>query len=119
MASGDRFDVIVVGAGPAGLSAARTAARLGFSTLVLEQRATPAELAHPCSAVIAPVPGLIAGQEEDGDLHFPGLGLVIPVRSSAVVRRSSDTSALGAMSFRCRSHRAATFRWRPWINAVC
>src|SRR3954468_22564302 len=37
----DKFDVIIVGAGPAGISAAITAAKAGLNTVVLERGAYP------------------------------------------------------------------------------
>ena len=48
------FDLLIVGAGPAGLSAARTAARLGFRTLVVDRlaaRYSPAGILARMAAV--------------------------------------------------------------------
>jgi flavin-dependent dehydrogenase len=75
------YDVIVVGAGPAGLSAARTAARLGFTTLVLERLGAAGELSHPCSSIIAPVPRTLLGHlggRPTGELYFRKIDLAIP-----------------------------------------
>ncbi len=72
------FDVIVIGGGPAGLSAAHTAASLGLETLLLEKLSRAGELGHPCGAVIAPLPGFITGQRKEDGLHFPELDLLIP-----------------------------------------
>jgi flavin-dependent dehydrogenase len=68
----------VIGAGPAGLSAARTAAGLGLKTLVLERMDRAGELDHPCGAAIAPVPGVISGWQGNGGVQFPTLHLTIP-----------------------------------------
>ncbi len=49
MSQDPQYNVAIVGAGPAGLSAARTVARLGFSVVVFEQLAQPGELQHPAA----------------------------------------------------------------------
>ena len=42
-------DVVIVGAGPAGLSAAATLARLGHSVLVVDREATPGGVPRHCT----------------------------------------------------------------------
>ncbi len=74
------YDIIVVGAGPAGLAAARTAARLGFRTVVIERAGGPGELSHPCTSVVAPLAGVFSGRRALGGLFFPRLDLLIPER---------------------------------------
>jgi flavin-dependent dehydrogenase len=73
-----QYDVAIVGAGPAGLSAARTVARLGFSAILFEQLAQPGDLQHPCSALITPVPGFIGARRLLDGLFLPSLDLLIP-----------------------------------------
>lgn len=78
MSNRNEFDVIIIGAGPAGLSAARTASRSGCKTLLLEELAQAGDLRHPCSGVIAPLPGFVRGQRRQDGLHFPEIDLNIP-----------------------------------------
>lgn len=78
MTGNQRYDVIIIGAGPAGLSAARTAARLGLNTLELEQLGRAGELGHPCGGAVAPVPGFASSWRDADGLHFPELDLLIP-----------------------------------------
>jgi flavin-dependent dehydrogenase len=73
-----QYDVVIVGAGPAGLSAARTVARLGFKALVLERMPRAGELRHPCSGVITPVPGFVSGRRLFDGLFLPSIDLLIP-----------------------------------------
>jgi digeranylgeranylglycerophospholipid reductase len=72
------YDLIVIGAGPAGLSAARTAARLGLDVLLLESLSQAGDLGHPCGAAIAPHRGFVSGRRQGEDLVFPELDLTIP-----------------------------------------
>jgi flavin-dependent dehydrogenase len=72
-------DVVIVGAGPAGLGAARTLARLGFSTVVLERRHESELTANRCAMTISPIAGLISGMwRSEGSLYFPVLDVEVP-----------------------------------------
>lgn len=78
MSNRNGFDVIIIGAGPAGLSAARTAARSGCKTLLFEQLAQAGDLGHPCGGAIAPLPGFVDGRRRQDGLYFPEIDLGIP-----------------------------------------
>jgi flavin-dependent dehydrogenase len=72
------YDFIVVGAGPAGLSAARTLARLGFRTLILERYPDHQSPEQAGCALVAPIPGFVSAlRRDDGSYYFPALDLCI------------------------------------------
>lgn len=72
------YDLLVIGAGPAGLAAARRAARSGYKTLVMEKLPRPGMLAHPCSGVMAPLPGIVRAEQTQNGLRYPEVDLEIP-----------------------------------------
>lgn len=75
----EQYDLIIIGGGPAGLCAARAAAREGGKTLLLGKLSAAGELGHPCSGVIAPVPGFVRGRRTGAGLRFEELDPEIPV----------------------------------------
>ena len=84
----DQFDVVIIGAGPAGASAALAARRLGASVLLLDRAAFPRDKA--CGDGIAPhaldvLRGLGVTGVEEGYAPVPALHLVGP-GGAAVVR---------------------------------
>ncbi|RMF94248.1 MAG: FAD-binding protein [Candidatus Schekmanbacteria bacterium] len=48
-----KYDLIVVGAGPAGAMAAKTAAEIGLNTLLLERKKDPSKLTRGCASMFA------------------------------------------------------------------
>jgi digeranylgeranylglycerophospholipid reductase len=106
----ERFDVVVVGSGPAGATAARFAARGGAQTLLVDQRPelghpvqcgeflpTPAELADlfPCPAVIqeayhVPAETILSETREMVCVSPRGRRFRLPLSGYVVSRRSYD-----------------------------
>ncbi|MEV0569195.1 geranylgeranyl reductase family protein [Dactylosporangium sp. NPDC050588] len=85
----DDFDVVVVGAGPAGAAAALAARRAGASVLLLDKAGFPRD--KPCGDGVAPhaldvLAGLGVTGVEDGFAPVPSLRLVGPA-GGAVARR--------------------------------
>lgn len=84
MSHNRQYDIVIVGAGPAGLSAARTMARLGFEIMVIERLPTPGANRHggtgayPRSSILTPVPGFVSGRRLFNGLFLPALDLLIP-----------------------------------------
>jgi flavin-dependent dehydrogenase len=52
-----RYDVVIVGAGPAGLMAAQTAAKQGLDVLLIEQKTKVASIGRTCVAGLVTEPG--------------------------------------------------------------
>lgn len=70
--------IVIIGGGPAGLAAARSAAEAGGDVILLEKLARPGKLGHPCSGAISPVPGFVRGERRADGLRFPALDLHLP-----------------------------------------
>jgi len=78
------FDVAVVGAGPGGLMAARTAARQGLSVALLERNDAIAPVKRGCAMVLLTLNEPYFGEEkiyldrEKGELTFRSYGFSVP-----------------------------------------
>ena len=74
----DNYDVVVIGAGPAGLAAAAIAAEAGLSTLLLDENAGPGGQVW---RAIASTP--VTERDYLGADYWAGAALVDAVRSSS------------------------------------
>ena len=74
----DSCDVVVVGAGPAGLGAAIWCARSGLDVLVCERLPNRKRSHHPDGGVLVSLPGLTSIQVKGRYLQFPQLGVRLP-----------------------------------------
>ncbi|MDX9720185.1 MAG: NAD(P)/FAD-dependent oxidoreductase [Myxococcota bacterium] len=87
------YDLIVVGAGPAGLGAAMRARRLGLSVLVLERLPSPRRAHHPDGGLVFSAPDISPMLERPDGLHLQRFDLTIP---TALIRdRFSDFVFMG------------------------
>jgi NADPH-dependent 2,4-dienoyl-CoA reductase/sulfur reductase-like enzyme len=82
----DAYDVVVIGAGPAGLAATATAAEAGLSTLLLDENAGPGGQVW---RAIASTP--VTDRDRLGTDYWAGADLVQTVRSSAaeIIQRAT------------------------------
>jgi flavin-dependent dehydrogenase len=65
-----KYDLIIIGAGPGGLMAARTAARDGLKTLVVEKKKKPTRVRRLCSAHIKVSPTGFNSAKEPTDVRI-------------------------------------------------
>jgi NADPH-dependent 2,4-dienoyl-CoA reductase/sulfur reductase-like enzyme len=79
MATDDGYDVVVIGAGPAGMSAAATTARHGLSTALIDEQ--PA-LGGQIYRAVASTP--VVARQVLGDDYWRGLSLVESARHAAI-----------------------------------
>lgn len=76
------YDVIIVGAGPAGLTAAKIAAENGLSVALLERKSSVEEILRMCGMMVVSLSGQYMGErvvlnEEAGLLCFPHHGFSV------------------------------------------
>ena len=77
------YDLIVVGAGPAGLMAAKTAGEHGLKVALLERKKNITDINRACSMMIVTLTGCYLGDRvsinsRDQRLCFPAYGFSIP-----------------------------------------
>ena len=87
----DSYDVVVIGAGPAGLAAAATAAEAGLSTLLLDENAGPGGQVW---RAIDSTP--VTERDRLGADYWAGADLVQAVKSSdaEIIQRATRQSLL-------------------------
>ena len=77
------YDLIVVGAGPAGLMAAKTAGENGLNVALLERKSTITDVNRACSMMVVTLTGKylddrVSLNTRDQRLCFPGYGFSVP-----------------------------------------
>lgn len=78
-----RYDLVVVGAGPAGLMAAKTAGEYGLSVALIERKKDICKITRACGMMIVSLSGTYLGErvilnDEQNRLCFPAYGFSIP-----------------------------------------
>ncbi len=77
------YDLIVVGAGPAGLMAAKTAGENGLAVALIERKTDITDIKRACSMMVVTLTGKYLGErvilnERDKKLCFPRYGFSVP-----------------------------------------
>jgi flavin-dependent dehydrogenase len=81
----ERYDLVVVGAGPAGLMAAKTAAETGLKVALIERKENIVEIRRACSMMLVSLSGRYLNERVtltpgDQRLSFPYYGFSVPYK---------------------------------------
>jgi len=74
-----KYDLIVVGGGPGGLMAARTAAEDGLKVLLIEQKKDLTRITRACSQIFYINKLSPSGESESGEAHIDGYTELVSV----------------------------------------
>lgn len=119
-----QFDVVVVGAGPAGCQCARSLAEAGYSVLVTEEHARPGEPVH-CTGIISahaytafdlPVDA-IQSKLGHAELNSPG-GVTLRVDLNGTRAYSVDRRRVDLAIARQAENAGAEFAYRTRVRSV-
>jgi flavin-dependent dehydrogenase len=103
-----QFDVIVVGAGPAGLTAAMTAARAGMSVLLVDTKENITRQTRPCCSMWLLEPGFhneawtFANNKihfQENDFSIPYTGATVDLYRSVRITSQGHTMVMGKKLF--------------------
>jgi len=65
-----RYDVIIIGGGPSGLTAAYYSAKSGYNTVLFERLPKQGMLGHPCGSMVSPIPDYITFVRKEEGIYF-------------------------------------------------
>ncbi len=100
-------DVLIIGAGPAGLGAAIRARTLGLSVAVIERLPSPCRAHHPDGGQFSTSPDVYKVDKRPGGLFIGGLDLIVPQRF--VLEWLRDFIFMGPDGFATKSAKGEAF----------
>jgi flavin-dependent dehydrogenase len=97
-----QYDVVVVGAGPAGLMVSQIAAKSGFKVLLVEQKKDIARIFRSCccNLIIEPGTHKEAVKYSSGKIRFQNNNFVVPYAGSVIPLRNSFKVSPGGQTLK-------------------
>nr|MDO8098670.1 FAD-binding protein [Candidatus Njordarchaeota archaeon] len=74
----EKYDVVIIGGGLGGLTAAHFLARAGAKTLLLELLPKRGMSSHPCGCVVSPVRSYVTLVRQEAGIYFREVGFLFP-----------------------------------------